>query len=44
MAIDSIDWETRQVRVTLPCAEILRSPLYDPSAPIEAEREVATHG
>jgi hypothetical protein len=43
MAIESIDWETREVRVTMPRAEIIRSPLYDPSAPIEAEREVAAH-
>ena len=43
-SIESIDWETREVRVAMPRAEILRGPHYDPSAPIETERELAGCG
>jgi hypothetical protein len=43
MAVESIDWDSREIRVSMPRDEIVRSPLYDPSGPIEAEREAAIH-
>ena len=44
MWIESIDWDTRRARISMPRERIEHSPPYDPSAPVEAQRELATSG
>lgn len=44
MWVESIDLETHQMDVSLPCERIEKCPPYNPSVPLEAEEELAVSG
>ncbi len=44
MWIESIDWDSHRVQVSMPRERIEHSPSYDPSATVEADQELAASG